>query len=243
MKRKLLLSLLAFAGGLTVVGSGFSAWYFNENKTISASGNIGHHITDSNASIGTLTDLNANKTLYIVLDQGGYSNKADVTKGVSISYFNTANASISDSDLGTTSDTIIGATYQIDELDYTTLTAANINSGKFTATFTLSTEASTYLKFKAESTYDTAKSTLPSGGTFDISDSTTTYTYTINFDAAFVTASRKQDFKFDASTTNYVNTMLEYKKKPTKDSEYTEMKTSLNGKTLMTINYSFEIDD
>ncbi len=113
MKRRLLVSLLAFAGGLTVVGSGFSAWYFNENKAISTSGNINHYITDLNGNIGQLTDLNVNKKLYIVLDQGGYSNASELTKGVSITYFDSNDDSISDSNLGTSSDATIGCKYSI----------------------------------------------------------------------------------------------------------------------------------
>lgn len=244
MKRRLLVSLLAFAGGLTVVGSGFSAWYFNENKAISTSGNINHYITDLNGNIGQLTDLNVNKKLYIVLDQGGYSNASELTKGVSITYFDsTDDSSISDSNLGTSSDATIGCKYSIEEDDYTTLTNANISSGIFTATFSLSTEASNYLKFKAESTYDTTKATLPSGGEFDINDTTTTYTYTLNYNNEQFKNDKFQEFKFDASTTDNVNVMLQYKDgmKPTSDSAYSAMKTALNGKTLMTISYKFEI--
>ncbi len=243
MKRRLLVSLLAFAGGLTVVGSGFSAWYFNENKAISTSGNINHYITDLNGNIGQLTDLNVNKKLYIVLDQGGYSNARDLTKGVSITYFDSTDDSISDSNLGTSSDATIGCKYSIEEDDYTTLTNANISSGIFTATFSLSTEASNYLKFKAESTYDTTKATLPIGGNFVITDTTTTYTYTLNYNNEQFKNDKFQEFKFDASTKDNVNVMLQYKDgmKPTSNSEYSAMKTALNGKTLMTISYKFEI--
>lgn len=243
MKRKLLLSLLAFAGGLTVVGSGFSAWYFNENKTITATGTVKHYVTDLNGNIGELKDLNESKSIYIILDQGGYENADVLTKGVSISHIDD-NSSISDSNLGETSDTTIGATYSITEANYTTLKNANINSGTFTATFELSTEAAAYIKFKSEDTYDTSKATLPTGGSFNITDSKVVYTYTINFNDAFVTNSYKQEFKFDASTTDYVNVMLQYvdSKKPTNNSDYTAMKTALNNKTLMSIDYSFDVN-
>lgn len=248
MKRKLLLSLLAFAGGLTVVGSGFSAWYFGSQEQ-TATKSINHYITDLNSSVGTLTDLNASDNLYIVFNQGGYANKDDVTKGISIT---NVTGTVSDSNTGTLLETI-GAKYEISANHITTLLNAGITSGTFSATLELTTKAANYIEFKSYEGYDTTtgKGTLPdaSGLSLNAEKTKVTYTYKVDFnssvDSSSVVSDYSQEFKFDASTTDGVNKMLQYKtgKKPTDANGYNDMAQALDENTLMNISYSFKINE
>lgn len=90
MKRKFLAVILPIIGCATVVGSGFSAWYFG--STASAKDNsfiIGTHVTEEiNSVVGTLSipskDSNATSELNgmnLVLDQGGFGN-TNVNQGI-----------------------------------------------------------------------------------------------------------------------------------------------------------------
>lgn len=68
-KRKILMLTLPLVGVATIVGSGFSAWYF-DNTDIGTSKNVGITVTEKHVASGTLTtSLTGNEKL--VLDQGG----------------------------------------------------------------------------------------------------------------------------------------------------------------------------
>ena len=68
-KRKILMLTLPLVGVATIVGSGFSAWYF-DNTEIETSKNVGITVTEKHVASGTLeTSLIGNEKL--VLDQGG----------------------------------------------------------------------------------------------------------------------------------------------------------------------------
>lgn len=79
MKRKILAVIIPVVGCITVVGSGFSAWYFGDNIT---GGGNGQSIVNVNvtkeveASEGNLTVDNSQTTLgnALILDQGGPKN-------------------------------------------------------------------------------------------------------------------------------------------------------------------------
>ncbi len=99
MKRKILAVTIPVVGCITVVGAGFSAWYFS-TATGKASDGFGVNINvteevkstentltikNSNAKTDTDTDPNTDNSLvntHLILDQGGVSNKEDVTKGI-----------------------------------------------------------------------------------------------------------------------------------------------------------------
>ena len=53
-KRKILMLTLPLVGVATIVGSGFSAWYFNET-TVSTSAKLGVAVTELHVTAGTLT--------------------------------------------------------------------------------------------------------------------------------------------------------------------------------------------
>ena len=68
-KRKILMLTLPLVGVATIVGSGFSAWYF-DSTNIGTSKNVGITVTEKHVASGTLTtSLTGNEKL--VLDQGG----------------------------------------------------------------------------------------------------------------------------------------------------------------------------
>ncbi len=248
MKRKLMLSLVALCGGLTIVGSGFSAWYF-EVKNLAASNSINHYVTDLNTEIGTLTDLNKDEKLYVILDQGGYLNKADATKGISITKLED-NKTMSDTYTGAAVNTL-GANYSVSKVLATKLVAAGITEGKFTAEFKLTDKAYTYLTFNAEGdTKYTGGKDLVTGGTLTVTQQKVSYEYVVNFTtiASGKDETYSQDFKFDSSTTDSVNVMLSYynsdyasgaKQKPQDDAAYKAMKEYLSDDKLIDITYGF----
>ena len=68
-KRKILMLTLPLVGVATIVGSGFSAWYFNSTAVTPVDGKIGVSITNKTTTSGTLSSDLESATL--VLDQGG----------------------------------------------------------------------------------------------------------------------------------------------------------------------------
>ena len=68
-KRKILMLTLPLVGVATIVGSGFSAWYFNSTAVTPLPGQIGVSITNKTTTTGTLSSDLGSATL--VLDQGG----------------------------------------------------------------------------------------------------------------------------------------------------------------------------
>lgn len=80
MNRKLYALLLPVIGGAVIVGSGFSAWYFNE-ATVSKS-------TEGTGTVEGLIDTGVltinHETFTFTLDQGGRENATDATKGITI---------------------------------------------------------------------------------------------------------------------------------------------------------------
>ena len=82
MKRKFLAVVLPIIGCATVVGSGFSAWYFGATASKSEGFVIGTHVTEEiNGVDGTLSIPSENSNastlngMNLILDQGGFGNK------------------------------------------------------------------------------------------------------------------------------------------------------------------------
>ncbi len=246
MKRKLLLGTLAALGGLTVVGSGFAAWYFNESEVESKTHSVNHHVTDLNEGVGTLTDLNKDQNLYLVLDQDGYANKDVEERGISLT---SVSGTVADDNLGTVVD-FVGANYKIEAADRTTLVNAGITTGTFKAEFTLTTAAATYIQFRSITEgYIGQKYPTTEGGTFTVTDSKMTYTREIDL-SADADADYSNDFKFDTKTfaddataNPGENVMFKYVdgKKPTSSTEYNDMKDALGTDAILTLSYSFTL--
>ena len=81
MKVKKLFTLIPALAVLTLVGSGFSAWVFNEAKTetFNFNGSL-NVVTASNLSLNTP----AAPEFKVIFDQGGFKNANDVTKGITV---------------------------------------------------------------------------------------------------------------------------------------------------------------
>ena len=234
MKRKLLIGLLALTGGVAVVGSGFSAWYFGETSLPDSTKGVNVYVTDMADGIGTLTNNDSSKSLYIVLDQGTYTNKTDITKGISV---NSVEGAISDTNVGSALNEL-SATYSITATEAKALVANGITSGTFKASLKLSSTASTYIGFKTSYTGITPTAET---GKLSVSVDTISYEYTIDYSK--VSSDLTQDFKIDVSTKEYVNSLLQYNKdkKPTDKTSYEAMKNAIANATddPLTITYSF----
>ena len=83
MKRKFLAVVLPIIGCATVVGSGFSAWYFGEYVTTGADGSTAVNVdvtdeikTDQGNLKFTLDDSSIDDTTTLILDQGGAKNES-----------------------------------------------------------------------------------------------------------------------------------------------------------------------
>jgi hypothetical protein len=184
--------------------------------------------------IGTLTDNNANQNLAIVLDQGGYKNKSDATKGISI--VDTTNiSSINDTTIASapTLD-CFSATYKVGVEDVNKLVNAGITSAYFYARITLKTnDAKNYLDFKSN-----YASNFP-GKTCVVNSGELIYFDTINYtlDTAI-----DQTFEFTTKTSDdKANDMFVYKTKPTDKTSYDAMKSTLNGNEILSIEYTIQI--
>ena len=84
LNRKLLALVLPAVAVSALVGSGFSAWYFYDSGSYKTNDvNVNVEITDEvNENIGTLKIKSVTTPNKVVLDQGGYENRADTTKGI-----------------------------------------------------------------------------------------------------------------------------------------------------------------
>ena len=80
MKRKFLAVVLPIIGCATVVGSGFSAWYFGQGviaspNSISANVNVTEEVGTNTNNLKITDDSTINDQSAVVLDQGGFNNK------------------------------------------------------------------------------------------------------------------------------------------------------------------------
>ena len=89
MKRKILAVTIPVVGCITVVGAGFSAWYFSDVPTRDETSALNIHVTEKVDSMeGALTISQTNKGdalegKYLILDQGGFKN-TDPLAGIMI---------------------------------------------------------------------------------------------------------------------------------------------------------------
>lgn len=239
MKRKYLIGLVALSATLGIVGSGFSSWYFGHSDLTTATAGISTHVTDMVEGIGTLTDNNANQKLAIVLDQGGYKNKSDATKGISI--VDTTNISdINDTTIASapTLD-CFSATYKIGVEDVNKLVNAGITSAQFIAHISFNTQdvkdVRTYIDFRSDYVTNNLKD-----ATYTMFDNGILYYFkTIDFT---LNSPIDQTFKFATKTSDdKVNDMLTYASKPTTKDTYDTMKSALSNKDILTVQYTIQI--
>ena len=245
MKRKCLIGLLGLTASLGIVGSGFSAWYFDKTNLSVDGASVTTYVTNLADDIGSLTSADTSKKLALVLDQGGYDKASDSTKGISIVDNTNVTGTVSDSNLGTAFNNF-SATYAITKTAFTNLNNAGVHSGTFTAEFALSSTIATYVQFDTNyavaniKVNDTAATT---GLTVDSTNNKLTFTYKVDWTNA--TADINDAFTFDASTSDEkVNKLLTYKSKPATADDYTKMKNALSSTTdaALTVKYSFSIN-
>ena len=82
MKVKKLFTLVPALAVLTLVGSGFSAWVFNEAKTETFNFNGSLNVVTA-SNLNLITTPEAPK-FNVIFDQGGFKNANDVTKGITV---------------------------------------------------------------------------------------------------------------------------------------------------------------
>ena len=88
MKRKFLAVVLPIIGCATVVGSGFSAWYFGDPGNAKREGSFGVNIDitkevkDATNSLTISTGVSQFNGYKLLLDQGGYANKGNLDSGI-----------------------------------------------------------------------------------------------------------------------------------------------------------------
>lgn len=222
MKRKLMLGLLSAVGGLTIIGSGFSAWYFGDHEIEDSVQNVNAHVTPVADTLGTIsvTDLAG---VSLQLDQGGYDNKTDITKGISFTH-----------GTETTFNSNIVASYTIGDTQ-----SINVNNAGFKATFncviTLKKEFAEYIEFK-DSFY--GETFTPEIDTVT-GNTTITLSKDINYGSAINTS---YTFHIDTDPTTKVNSAFQYKsgKKPTTAEQYNTFK-ELNNHAANVLTFSFSL--
>ena len=103
MKVKKLFTLVPALAVLTLVGSGFSAWVFNEAKTetFNFNGSL-NVVTASNLILNTPEAPEFD----VIFDQGGFKNANDVTKGITVTGIDTYTFTLEATDLPLVGDQI-----------------------------------------------------------------------------------------------------------------------------------------
>lgn len=233
MKRKLMLGLLSAVGGLTIIGSGFSAWYF-EGSAEAKHSNIDVTVTDVVSQYGTIEATKV-EGLTLCLDQGGFAQIANHEAGITFTTPTTDTSTLSNCK---TFDGDFGATYTIEA--GASLNAKNAGlKATFKVVVTLKEVAAKYLTFK---------DTFTDAVGYKVPTYETGHDVTFTLEQTFDFTGEKQTFKFnfDLKTNNDLsNNAFKYTdgKKPQDETAYGEMKTALlaTPTSILTFDYSLEV--
>lgn len=224
MKRKLMLGLLSAVGGLTIIGSGFSAWYFGDNDAASKNQSINAHVTNVANKLGEITVDTDIAGVKLQLDQGGFANIEDTDKGISF---------VKGSD---TFNEPLKATYKIKDEDSKLAKDAGLQAS-FDCLVTLKKEFAQYIEFK-NSFY---------GGTFTTgSDTAGNTTIKLSKPITFTETQITETYEFNITTeTNLTNMAFKYKdgKKPQDKTAHGNFHTLLKGvyENALTFTYSLNV--
>lgn len=217
LNRKILALVLPAVAVSALVGSGFSAWYFYDSGTYNTDNiNVSVSVEDKvEEDIGSLVLNSEIRNIKLVLDQGGYQNRATPTKGISFVNNGTDSATVNN----------IGANFTFtNSTVFSNLSAANLEV-RVTTKVVFSTILFDYLTLKGLSgpNYSSSKDEVAG---------TTTYTATTDVSAAsgFSETIELMNASGDCS-------FFEYKLKPQDSGTYHAMDTDLNGATI-TFNWS-----
>ena len=209
LNRKLLALVLPAVAVSALVGSGFSAWYFydsgsyntdNIDVSVSVEGKV-------DQDIGSLVLNSEIRNIKLVLDQGGYQNRATLTKGISFVNNGTDSATVQN----------IGANFTFtNSTVFDNLSAANLKV-QVTTKVVFSTILFKYLTLNGLSGVNYSSSEDEEAGT-------TTYTATTDVSAAtgFSETIELMNASGDCS-------FFEYNLKPQDSGTYDTMVTDLKG--------------
>ena len=233
MKRKLMLGLLSAVGGLTIIGSGFSAWYF-DGAEVKADSNIGVTVTNVASEFGAITATDVpGLTLY--LDQGGFAQKTNHDAGIT---FATPTPDLSSLSGATTYNGEFDATYSIEALKSQNAKNAGLKA-TFKATVTLKEAAAKYLTFQTSFTN-------ADGYTVPTYTAGSDVTFTLTQDVEFTGENQTFKFEFNLKTeTSLKNNAFKYTEnmKPQNKTDLETMRAAVNAhhKSILTFNYSLEV--
>lgn len=210
LNRKLLALVLPAVAVSALVGSGFSAWYFNAGITKSFDDVAANAtITDKiDQNIGTLTLASGHGLTTLTLDQGGQENAGLKNKGIK---FDASKLEVKFA--------------FVSEKMFNNLKEANMQV-KVTSTITFTEALDGYVKIIDAMSYSESEG-VP---------------YSYYKETALEDYSKSYDFSIDLSTdVNEVNSLLEYRIKPTNGGEYDTMYTKLFG-TGQSITFSWKAE-
>ena len=217
LNRKILALVLPAVAVSALVGSGFSAWYFYDSGTYNTDNiNVSVKVEDKvEEDIGSLVLNSEISNIKLVLDQGGYQNRATLTKGISFVNNGTDSATVNN----------IGANFTFTNSKvFDNLSAANLEV-RVTTKVVFSTILFDYLTLKGLSGDNYSSTTDAEAGT-------TTYTATTDVSTAtgFSETIELMNASGDCS-------FFEYKLKPQNSTVYQDMKDDLATATI-TFNWS-----
>ena len=221
MKRKFLAVILPIIGCATLVGSGFSAWYFSDTVISVPEKNgiavdFGEQITTGNLSIGINEGSDVREGTQLVLDQGGYKNKSNTNAGISFKQ-NETNTKVQ----------YLSFSYDISDDALLKFESAGYDVD-ITLKVTLGANLKNYVEFQTAS--ENVLSNSVSNVAFDFSEGGDGSS--IEYSTALTADSHDSSVKWMLylATDNYLeNDLLKYKDKPDNYADYGAMQTALSG--------------
>lgn len=208
LNRKILALVLPAVAVSALVGSGFSAWYFNADITKSCddvTANV--TITDKiDQNIGTLTLTPGHGLTTLTLDQGGQENAGEKNIGIK---FDASKLEVKFA--------------FVSEKVFNNLKEANMQV-KVTSTITFTENLDGYVKIIDALSYSPGES------------------YSYYKETELEEYSESYDFSINLTTNaNEVNSLLEYKEKPTSGDNYDRMHNALQTGQSITFSWKAEV--
>lgn len=224
LKRKMLAILLPIVAAATLVGSGFSAWYFGDTVT-DLKNDVDIVITAEVGKVGTLTQFNGENGVtptHLILDQGGYEENFD-NPDAGISFGTSATTPITKG--------LVGATFKFASNEtYENLKSAGMGV-YVTQTLKIHKTLLNYVELQNEVE-------------FDNKDDTTDENYVIftKADNTAVTADKNYTIDISTDSGTLKNHLLKYSDKPLSSPLYGSMCNNLKSlDNLIVFSWSAEV--
>ena len=243
MKRKFLAVVLPIIGCATVVGSGFSAWYFGATTNEKGSGTfnvniaITDEVKDATNSLTISSDVGEFDAYNLLLDQGGYANKEDKDSGIMFTKGTPVQVSTTND-----KDWNFNVTYNSSSTSIKQLYEAGLQI-RFEFNIKLSNGLNKYIEVKPDAAVDITSTTGPldeSLPAFTTSDDGATYrAQYILKGSELDTKNAIYQFNLDMDTTGstFSNALFRYKLKPQDSGAYQTMEEALSSGA----NINFEV--